>query len=73
MEKHLYTVQFTNGAERRSTVFLQPDMIFAAMAGQRCAPEVFAQPWNRVMDRSEWKIVVVAPDGRRYEEAARAN
>jgi len=63
-----FHVQFTNGIDRRSTVLTQPDIIFAAMAAQRWAPGAFAQPWNRVSDRTKWKIVVIAKNGDRHEE-----
>jgi hypothetical protein len=69
----VYTVQFTNGIERRSTTVLQPDIVYAEMAAQRWAPEAFKLPWNRVSDESKWKIVVIAPDGKRYEGPARVH
>jgi hypothetical protein len=73
MQKQIFVVQFTNGSDRRSTPVLQPDIVFAAMEGQRWAPEAFAMPWNRIADRSKWKIVVISEDGERYEEPARIN
>jgi hypothetical protein len=69
----IYVVQFTNGSERRSATVLQPDIVFAAIAAQRWAPEAFRHPWNRVSDRSKWKIVVISKNGERYEEPARIN
>jgi hypothetical protein len=67
----IYVVQFTNGSERRSTTVLQPDLVYAAMAAQRWAPEAFKLPWNRLSDKSKWKIVVISPDGKqRHEEPA---
>jgi hypothetical protein len=68
MKKEKFVVQFTNGVERRSTVTEQPDAVFATMFGQRHAPDVFSQRWNRVADQRKWKIVVVAENGQRYEE-----
>jgi hypothetical protein len=73
MQKQIFVAQFTNGSERRSTPVLQPDIIFAAMAAQRLAPDVFRLPWNQVSDRSKWKIVVISENGERYEEPARIN
>jgi hypothetical protein len=73
MEKQIYVVQFDNGIDRRSTPTLQPDEIFAAMFGQRHAPDVFAQRWNRVVDQREWKIVVRSGNGHILrEEPARS-
>jgi hypothetical protein len=68
MEKQKFVVQFNNGQERRSTVTEQPDAIFAAMLGQRYAPDVFGQRWNTIADQRNWKIVVASEDGSRYEE-----
>ncbi|HEU5274654.1 MAG TPA: hypothetical protein VFU97_13400 [Xanthobacteraceae bacterium] len=70
MRKQIYVAQFTNGIDRRSFPVLQPDIIFAAMAAQRWAPDVFKMRWNRVKDPSKLKIVILAPDGRRHEEPA---
>jgi hypothetical protein len=66
-----FTVQFTNGVERRSATVLQPDIVFAAMQAQRWAPGIFRQRWNQIADRSKWKIVVISKDGKRHEEPAR--
>ena len=68
MEKQKFIVQFDNGRERCSTVTEQPDAIFAAMFGQRHAPDAFSQRWNQVCDQIKWKIVVISEKGERYEE-----
>jgi hypothetical protein len=65
-----FEVCFENGSERRSAVFIQPDVIFAAMAAQMWAPYAFKLPWNQVADQTKWKIVVIAKNGERYEEQA---
>jgi hypothetical protein len=72
MQMENYHVQYTNGTERRSTVFAQPSIEFAAMAAQRWASEAFSGFWNQVADRSKWKIVVISEDGERHEELAAA-
>jgi hypothetical protein len=70
-----YRVQITNGSEHRwfAVPFLQPDILFAAMEAQRWAPEAFKLPWNRVSDKSKWKIVVLGNHGERHEEPARVH
>ena len=68
MENQLFVVEFDNGVDRRSTVIEQPDEIFALMYGQREAPGAFSQPWNQVADQRKWKVVVIGPDLKRYEE-----
>ena len=66
MEK--FIVQFDNGIDRRSTVTERPDAVYAAMFGQRHAPDAFAQSWNRVADQRKLKIVIISENGERYEE-----
>jgi hypothetical protein len=68
MEKEIYVVQFDNGFDRRSTTTLQPDPVFAAMFGQRHAPDAFAQRWNSVADQRRWKIVVRDKNGHVLHE-----
>jgi hypothetical protein len=72
MQMEAFEVQYTNGIERRSGVIVQPDMDFALIAAQRWAPEAFSMPWNRVTDRSRWKVVLIASDGTRREEPAQS-
>jgi hypothetical protein len=66
-----FVIECTNGQERRSWPYTCPDRIFAAMEGQRLAPDVFKLPWNQEPDKTKWKIVVIDEKQRRYEEPAR--
>jgi hypothetical protein len=68
-----FAIQFTNGRERRTCVppYQCPDRIFAAMEGQRLAPDVFKLPWNQEPDQTKWKIVIIDEKQRRYEESVR--
>ncbi|MFZ0424456.1 MAG: hypothetical protein WAL80_16390 [Xanthobacteraceae bacterium] len=68
MEKDIFVVQFDNGIDRRSVPTLQPDIIFAAMFGQRHANGIFGQRWNGIADQRQWKIVVLSRKGERHEE-----
>jgi hypothetical protein len=66
-------IYFSNGVtERRfASPVAKPDIIFAAMEGQRWAPETFRLPWNQCSDVARWKIIIVSEDGERHEEPAR--
>jgi len=67
MKKEKFVIRFTNGFDSRHTVTEQPDAIFAAMYGQKLAPDVFGQRWNTVPDERKWKIVVLL-DGAKLRE-----
>jgi hypothetical protein len=58
-------LKFTNGSDIRRMLPDQqyPDEIYAMMAGQRYAPLVFKQPWNKVKDQAQWEIIVCSPEG----------
>jgi hypothetical protein len=73
MGKQIYVAQFTNGIDRRSTTVFEPDITFAATAAQQLATDVFRRRWNKVPDQSKWKIVIISPDHKRYEEPTRIN